>query len=156
MLITADLKFWIEKMRKDFLDSKKIHEIRNEFLETIGVEVSALNTHIFVCAEDLVNEEKNISQVIPCKNGESLKGYVRDIAKDSYIFHGIEWMVLGIIPFSFKILFPENNLWTINVPIPEKMVEKFLAPYYKKKLKDFKNKYPLPNFEMNFIQMLAL
>lgn len=127
-------------------------QIVNAFMvETVHDE----KTIVVLVIRDLMYPENNIQKHIYCQDGVGFCGYVRDLTKDSYIAECVDFVSLGNIHVSYKIKMPNTGGWSMQVPMPESVIEKLISPYYKRILDEAKQKYPHPKYELNYMQMIG-
>jgi len=111
-------------------------------------------TIILLLVLDTQQESNNVSRHVHCDDGICFGGYVYDMPKDAYIVKCVDYMCLGTIPVSFVASVPKVGGWNIRVPMTEQVVERLLAPYYKRMLKGVREKYPKPRYALHYMQML--
>ncbi len=152
---TDNLDGAIMDINNTLLNEEQFEEAMQLVKDNIVVEASTYRTLIFLVIKDLQDKNKPLS--ISCSNGLGISGYakVRDVNEDCYLLDGVECYSLGSIPFAIKMTVPNSGGWSIDVPMPDKMVERYLAPFFKRQLKEVKQKYPKPKFEWNYFQILS-
>lgn len=135
--VTAEIKI---KCAKD---------IQNSFV----IESSIENTLLVVVAINR-NECMNSVNKISCKKALPLGQYAFDIQSDSYLIECVDYLHLGTIPISYIAKVKDQNSWHVRVPLPEKVIMKFMTPMQKKELKNFKNHFKIDEYIHQFIQMI--
>lgn len=112
-------------------------------------------TVVVLVVRDKAHPENNTPRHIHCQDGTGFCGYVRDLGKDSYIANCVDFMSLGNIHVAYRVTMPNTGGWSMQVPMPEVVVERLISPYYKRALKEAKDKYPHPDYELHFMQMIG-
>jgi hypothetical protein len=136
------------------LNSNQEKELVEEIKDCLDFEVKEDKTIVYALVVD--NEKGNSQVVIPCQNGYSLSGYakVKDTIQDCYLMEGVEHVSLGTIGFSVCISLQKTSGWSVPIPIPDRIVEKFITPYHRRIVKELKSKYSKPRFTIHYVQML--
>lgn len=135
---------------KEYTESEQ--QVVNAFMvETIHDE----KTVVVLVIRDLMYPENNVQKHIYCQDGVGFCGYVRDLTKDSYIAECVDFVSLGNIHVSYRVKMPNTGGWSMQVPMPEVVIEKLISPYYKRILDEVKHKYPHPKYELNYMQMIG-
>lgn len=123
-----------------------------------GLEIEIMQdekTVVVLIVMDKEQPANNVAKYIHSQEGICFSGYVKDTAKDSYIVDCVDFVPLGTIPIAFRVAMPMSGHWKTTVPMSEKVVEKLLAPFYKRTLKGLREKYPKPRFAFHYMQMLS-
>jgi len=129
-----------------------VSDIRDSF----HIELDRENkTVVVLVIMDQEVPKNNTPHHIHCPDGVGFGGYVKDIPKDAYLVDCLDYVSLGTIPVSFSVSVPKSGGWRVAVPMSEKVVEKLLAPYYKRVLKGVRERYPKPRFVLHYMQMLG-
>lgn len=123
--------------------------------ESIKVIRCAPRTVVFVIVLDKNKDENNVLSAIRCHGGVAFGGYARDASADAYIVKCCNFVQIGQVPFSLAITMPNIGGWKMEVPIPEKVLEKHLTPQEKHSLEELRKTYPVPEYEIHLIQMLG-
>lgn len=135
-------------------EKKEYTNMESQIVNAFRVEtVHDEKTVVVLIIKDKANPENNIQMHIHCQDGIGFCGYVRDLAKDSYIAECVNFMSLGNIHASYRVTMPNTGGWTMQVPMPESVIETLISPYYKRALKEAREKYPHPQYELHFMQM---
>ena len=129
-------------------DIQTFEQIRND-LKIIRV---AERTLIYAVVKSK-EADHNVLCKIRCLGGIAFGGYARDSSTDSFIVECVEYRHLGTVPFGFKISMPKTGSWMMDIPIPEKVLEKSLTPPQRKALVEMREKYPFPKFDIFYLQM---
>jgi hypothetical protein len=133
----------------ELIKSKTCKEFQN-FLEiTSTIE----QTYVIVVAYHL-DRARNFINRINCKKGLPIGGYIYDSQSDCYHLECADYLPLGYVPMSFSVKVKGLSDWQTRVPMPENVLKKFFNSLQKKELKNFKNKFPLTHYEIQFIQMI--
>lgn len=137
------------------LSEEQFQNCLTEIHESLSITAREDNTLVFLVIKDTLGE-RNVSTRISCNRGYSLSGYarVKDNAEDCYLIDCVEYIQLGYIPVVFELAVDKSSGWKTIIPIPDKLIEKFLEPYFKRQIKLMKKKYSRPRFEFHYIQML--
>lgn len=138
------------------LNEEQFEETVKLVKDNVTIEASIYRTMIFLVIKDTV-DSNNQPIAIPCSNGYGTSGYanVRDINEDCYLLDGVEKCSLGSIPFSVKLSVPNSGGWKVDLPMPDKMVERYIAPFFRRQLKDYRQRYPKPRYEWHYFQILG-
>lgn len=99
-------------------------------------------------------KEDNIIATIKCYGGVAFGGYARDCSSDSYLVECVQAVKLGSIPFGLRLSLPKSDSWTVDIPIPEKVMLKAFSPAQRKMLDDLKEKFPKDRYEIHYLQMV--
>jgi len=138
------------------VSEKQYNEALNDIRAGLSIDLDpSSKTVVVVVVFDQEVERNNTPHHIHCNDGIGFGGYVKDIPKDAYILDCVDFVSLGTIPVSFTVAVPKTGGWKVAVPMPEKVVEKLLAPYYRRVLKGIREKYPSPRFALHYMQMLG-
>lgn len=132
-------------------DSEDFDNVR----ESIQVLRSNERTLVLAAVVDKGDEDKNIMSAIRCYGGTAFGGYAHDMAKDAYLVQCVEVAQIGHVSFSLVLTMPNVGIWQVKVPIPENVLEKHFSPGQKKLLDIVREKYPAPQYEIHFVQMLG-
>lgn len=137
------------------LSDEQFEEMIGLVKENVVIEASRYRTLVFLVIKDTTGE-LNKPLTIPCADGYGISGYakVRDIADDCYLMDGVEYYSLGSIPFAVKLTVPNSGGWKVDLPMPDKMVERYMAPFFRRQLKEHRQKYPKPRFAWHYFQIL--
>lgn len=125
------------------------------FCQSLNLSTEVEQTILFVIAVDTESPEENLLNAIRCYGGQALGGYLYDQAKDSYLVHCREFLQLGNFPFSYSIGLKGVGDWSANVPVPSKILEKYMSPQQREILGQFKTRYSNSRFEIQFVQMIG-
>lgn len=120
-------------------------------VETIRDE----KTVVVLVVRDVAHPEKNTPKHIHCQDGTGFCGYVRDLGKDSYIAECVDFLSLGNVHVAYRVSMPGTGGWNMKVPMPQEVVERLISPYYKRALSEARAKYPQPEYELHFMQMIG-
>lgn len=71
------------------------------------------------------NKGENVPLQIRCK-GTPVGGYFFDIHNDCYLVNGVDFLLLGDLPFIAFIQSSEYTTWSSNFPLSEKIIKKYL------------------------------
>jgi hypothetical protein len=131
-------------------DENDIDMIRKSFvIERVGefMRISAI-------AIDVQNRKANDINMIKC-HGEPLGCYAYNSTHDSYLINCVAWTDLGSIPVAYRAQMQGNHSAGNLVALPSDLIEKYLPPIQKKKLKSFREKYKEPQYSIQFMQAIG-
>lgn len=128
-------------------------KICKEFQHSLEITSNIEQTYVIVVACNL-DRNRNFINRINCKKGLPIGGYIYDSQSDCYHLECADYLILGYVPMSFSVKVKGFSGWQMRVPIPENILKKFFSTLQKKELKNFKNKFPLTNYEIQFVQMV--
>lgn len=128
-------------------------KIKREIKANVELICSDVRTFVIVAAV-AKDFKKNYLTQITCKKGLPIAGYVYDCKTESYIVDCVEYIQLGYTPVSFFVKVKGVGNWRKRLPMPEATIKRWLTTEQKEDLKKFKSKYPLTDFDFNFIQFL--
>lgn len=137
------------------LSDEQFEETMELVKENVVIEASRNRTLVFLVIKD-TQGEFNKPQTIPCSDGYGISGYarVRDIGEDCYLLDAVECYSLGSIPFAIKLTIPNSGGWKVDLPMPDKMVDRYIAPFFRRQLKEYRQKYPKPRYAWHYFQIL--
>jgi len=130
-------------------DIEQFDEVRN----SIRIARTPDRTLIYCIVVDKKGEQ-NIVAGLRCYGGVSFGGYARDVSGDAYLVECVQAVHLGNIPFSFRLEMPKVGNWSVDIPIPEKVLEAAFAPAQRKTLSDLRDRFPDDRYEFQYLQML--
>jgi len=130
-------------------ESKIVRPIKNDLAFSV---LDSCGTRVFVVAHSEV-KELNETRFLSCKNLLPLSNLVYDSKSDSYIVDCVDYLELATIPISIVATMRSCQGWSVKVPLPEKVIKRYLSARQKKELKSF-----LSNFDIKissfYVQML--
>lgn len=109
-------------------------------------------TYVIAAVASPVKENNKINS-ISCRNLIPLGGFVYDLKSDSYLIECFDYLRLGTLPIGFLASIESIPNWTANVPLPPKVIRKFLSRKQKKDLDNFFDSFD-DTFRKFYIQML--
>lgn len=89
---------------------------------------------------------------LSCKKGKPITKNCYDVTSDSYVINGMDYIKLGEVPYNFKLSLKDSNLFSIDIPVPERLLKRYLSEKQISNLEKFKSHYKNCRFE--FIQIL--
>lgn len=136
------------------LTDEQFNACLTEIQEAFSIQARDEKTVVFLLVIDL--EGENYDLKVPCMSGYSLSGYarLRDNSEDCYLVNCVEVVHLGHVPIVFELSIKKTGGWKTIIPMPDKIIEKYLNSYFKRQVKAVKKKYPRPRYEFHYIQML--
>jgi len=99
--------------------------------------------------------DRNKLQQISCDRGTPLGGYVYDSVKDCYFVSCLDYLPLGYIPVSFKVEMKNAGHWAVSIPVPEKVLKRYLDDQQKTDLKRLRDLYNDGHHRISFLQMIG-
>lgn len=142
------LKQFEEASLKDVKDIKASLNLTQDYT---GVEVHA----IAVANDDSVIAD-NILHYISCKRGKPLSHCCYNVASDCYIVYAVDFVYLGQVPISYQLNVAGAYEFVVDIPLPEKVLLRYLEEAGLETLKEFRKMYPKENFKIEFVQMLKV
>lgn len=135
-------------LMKKVKSTKQVDEkyVKSQLKVSRGVE----STFVVVVALSKSCSKNGIMR-IKGSNGNPMGGYVFDSVHDCYVVKGMDHRCLGYIPISFRI---EADSWTSHIPVPEKIVKRYLSSDQKSVLKSFQNTYNKEDYDLQFVQFV--
>jgi hypothetical protein len=122
--------------------------------DALAIEFCDEATIVVLVIKDAAFPKNNSPRHIHCTDGIGFSGYVKDVPKDAYIVECVDFVSLGMIPVSLRVSLTGAAGWNMQMPMPEAVVEKFLARYYRGLLGRYREMFPGPRYELHYIQML--
>ena len=98
----------------------------------------------------------NKLQQISCDRGTPIGGYVYDSVNDCYYVSCLDYLPLGYIPVSFKVEMKDAGNWFVPVPVPEKILKRYLDDGQKVDLKRLEDLYNDEHHRISFLQMIGI
>jgi hypothetical protein len=125
--------------------------------ESMSVEAVKRKTLIFLIVKDTHDIDNNRHLQVPCNDGYGLGGYakVRDVANDCYLVEGVEVCPLGSVPFTFSLTMPSSSGWRVHLPIPDRVVDKYMAPFFRRQVRELRQKFSRPRYDWHYFQIVA-
>lgn len=131
-----------DQVEQDLRDILGSFEITNELDRTLLIAV--------VIAKD---PSLNTNQKIGCYHGTPIKGYAFSVKDDAYLIPCVEAKELGWINQTFFIGIPFTGNWKLPLPLPPKVIERYLTAAQKKLIKEMRDKYSSESHDLHFVQM---
>lgn len=114
-------------------------------LESCGTYVVAVVSSPF--------KEENTIKSIDCKGLIPLGNLIYDSEADSYLLDCVDFFCLGTVPINIIGSVVGCPNWVANLPLPEPVIKKFLAPSRRKELREFFSRFD-KSFSRSYVQML--
>jgi hypothetical protein len=114
----------------------------------LKVEPQPANSYIVVVANRGTDDE---ILKVHCRGGTAISGYVYDNLNDCYCVKGVDYLSLGYVPIAFRLVMEQSN-WSVNIPVPENVLRRFMSKRQKNDLKNFKEHYS--NCKIYFLQLV--
>jgi hypothetical protein len=143
----------VDAYEEEFLmpaDENDIDIIRKSFIIERVSELMRINA----VAIDMQNRKANEINMIKCY-GEPLGCYAYHTAHDSYLVNCVCWIDLGTIAVAYRAQTQGSHNSGNLIALPDELVEKYLPPAQKKKLKVFREKYKEPQYSIQFMQAIG-
>ena len=131
-------------------DKEMLDKVRDGFKITRTSERTLI--YVVVRSKDF---SKNVPGQIRCCGGIAFGGYARDQANDTFLVECVDHIHMGTVPFGLKLSMPNCGSWSVEIPIPEKVLEKTFTPKQRKALADLKEKYSEEEYEVFYLQLLV-
>jgi hypothetical protein len=126
----------------------------SDIKDSLEILQSTDRTLVFLIAIDK-NDERNSFAAIKCNGSTTFGGYAYDRSRDSYIVRCSGFLQVGQIPFSYVMSMKNVGNWSVKVPIPQNVLEKYLTPEQRKIITSYKDQFPEHRFKHEYIQMLG-
>lgn len=123
---------------------------KNDFQDVLQIEISSEKTLVTAVIIDPINMSNGIRH-IPCYHGQPYGGYTYDMKNDTYVISCVDFRELGIVNFSLYVSLPCLD-WRIPIPIPRKVLEKYLKPIQRRSVYELKKAHP-SNFNLQYLQI---
>ncbi len=98
--------------------------------------------------------EQNSVVGIRCYGGVAFGGYAKDCSADAYLVECAQTVQFGSVPFSLKLTMPKCGSWSVEIPIPERVLVKSFSPAQRKMLAELREKFPKDRYDIHYLQML--
>ena len=148
----------VRKMPEQMSDDIK-QQNQQDILTSLVAEESPGRTYLVAIVFDKGDTgkgeiAKNTRQSIRCHHGVAFsEGYPYDQGSDSYIVNCVAQVSLGYISLAYQLTMPTVGEWRIRVPLPEVVVNRYLAGSQKSKIVELQAKYSQPRFVVQIMQM---
>ncbi len=139
------------------MSDEQIKQNGKDILDSIEVIPKGGRTYVIAVAMHEKEGSKNANRQRPvaCKRGTPFsKGYPYNQAQDAYMMECVETMELGLVPCVFEVHMPGTG-WSCSVPLSEVVLNRMLSAQQKKKLSDFREKFPKSEYKVQLVQMLG-
>jgi hypothetical protein len=137
-------------------DEQEYQNSESQIAAAFTVEmVKGEKTVVVLVVRDVKHPKNNKHKRIQCQDGTGFCGYVLDLASDSYIVECLEFISLGNVHASYTLTMPNTAGWKMQIPMPESVIERLISPYHKRVLVQTREKYPRPDYELHFMQMIG-
>lgn len=127
--------------------------------ESLCINAGLGRTHLVLIIVDNGDPVKgtppsNMKVKVRCYHGNSFEhGYPYDQSCDSYIVPCVDHLYLGHVPVSFEVGIKDDSVWKTEVPLPSKVIDRFLNATQKKQISEMQKKYKSPRYRFSYIQM---
>ena len=101
------------------------------------------------------NPSNNAVKSIQGKQGIPIGGYSYHVVEDCFDVRCVDTLPLGEIGVSLKMTLPGCSQWHVFVPLPENIIKRYLANKQKNDLRNFREKYPANDFNIEYFQMIS-
>jgi hypothetical protein len=136
------------------VDEKQMAKDVKELKTRTKVLLGKGKTIVLAVASSLTSEENKMIHA-PCKNGIHICNAVYDVTRDSFIVEGVEVYTVGDIPIHYYIEMEGVQGFRVHLPLPEKVIKRYLTDSEKKKFEDWKSKFPFETHNIKFLQMVT-
>jgi len=120
---------------------------------TIRIEAVVDKTLVFAVVSDIRDYRNNTGKFVPCQEGTAIGGYAHDRERDAVLVDGVEVAHLGTVGLAFDATMPSAGPWRAPVPMPEAVVEQLVSGYYRRRLVALREKYPPPQYKVEYVQL---
>jgi len=114
--------------------------------------VESCGTYVIAAVSSSIKEENKVN-FLSCKGLMPLGDLVYDTASDSYAIECVDVMHIGTIPVSLSATVKGCPHWTSTLPVPERVIKKYLKPKQRRELEGFFSAFD-GSFSKFYIQML--
>lgn len=90
---------------------------------------------------------------IDCDRGTPVGGHVYE--NDCYLISGVDFRPLGYIPVSFKLEAQEARFWSVQIPVPEDIIKKYLNDKQRENLESFQTVYKDEEYKIQYLQLIG-
>jgi len=128
---------------------KKLFYLRTEF----GLSaVESCVTYLIAAVSSPIKDENKI-RFLSCKGLLPLGNLVYDAVSDSYLVDCVDVMHIGTVPISLTATVKGCPHWTSVVPLPERIIKKYLKSKQKREVEGFFSSFK-DSFSKFYVQML--
>ncbi len=120
----------------------------------LTIEASHVETYLY-CLVSHKDIEKNKIERISCDRGVPIGGYVYDSSHDCYYISCHDYIPIGYISISFVMTLEQAGYWSVSVPLPERVINRYLSSQQKQDLRRFKAGYSKEQHTFQFLQLLS-
>jgi hypothetical protein len=136
------------------IDEKQVAKDVKEIKTRTKVTLGKGKTIVFAVASALDATNNKLIHV-PCKNGIHICNAVYDVTRDSFIVEGVEVFPVGDIPVHYYVEMDGVQGFRIHLPLPEKVIKRYLTESEKKKFEDWKTKFPPETHNIKLLEMVT-
>lgn len=98
--------------------------------------------------------ELNSFHSIPAYSGEPVNVGVYDMVKDKFHVCCYSYISIGPIPINYRLEMKDAHEWSVNVPIPIVVIEKYLDDHQKQELESWKKRLEGEKYTIETIQVV--
>lgn len=136
------------------IEEKQVIRDVKEIKTRTKVSLGRGKTVVLAVASSL-NAADNKIIMAPCKAGIHVCNACYDVTKDSFVVEGLEVYNIGDIPVHYYAEMEGVHGFRIHLPLPEKVIKRYLTESEKKKFEDWRAKFPTENYNVKLLQMVT-
>lgn len=141
-----------KKVRIIMTEEQKKQNVE-DIMSSLEVGLIPGRTHLMAVVMDS-NIEKNKSQYVKCHKGQSFAvGYPYDQGTDSYIISCVMHEYLGHVPVAYQVKMEGTGGWTVRIPLPESVINRYLTPAQQSQIATLQKKYSDKRYSLQIMQM---
>ena len=133
-------------MTEDMLAKDKRDVKRN-----LRVEVQTQGTCVYAVAKHKKDQGQLLR--IPAFRGTPLGNKCYDRVKDLYYVEAEDFVCIGEIPVSYKLIDPTNG-WESMIPLPRAVLKRYMTDYQRTTFSKWKSNFPDSLYKIEFLQVL--
>lgn len=139
------------------MPDKRKKENEDAIMESLELQQAPGRTHLIAVATyNAQSDGSNANQPrqIRCYHGHAFyEGYPYDQGNDCYLISCVDSKELGAIPIAYQLTMPVSGAWTVQIPLPEKVVRRYMDATQKSALAQFGEKYSSKSYTIQIMQM---
>lgn len=151
--MSTDFEKIIECLYKTGFDSDAENNDLRDLKSNLKFVHTDDKTFVIIIAISQRNRYRNQMVRINCRGGNPIGGYEYDNVNDCYEVSCVNYLTLGYIPVSYRLLSKSFRCWEMVVPLPEDLIIRYLDEIQIVNLKKFKDQFD-DEFVFEFIQMV--
>ena len=139
------------------MPDKRKQENEDAIMEALELQQAPGHTHLIaVATHNAQSDGSNANQPrqIRCYHGHAFyEGYPYDQGNDCYLISCVDSKELGAIRIAYQLTMPGSGEWTVQIPLPEKVVRRYMDATQKSALAQFGEKYSSKSYTIQIMQM---